>query len=532
MSEMYVRTFNNNFEYNINENTDPCPNEEGKGHGEPQWSDVWHALRYSHHFNYGYWLHIIVVLIIESVMRKLGLFLICFATILITGIAFVALFQLLPVVADVWTPWWAWNVVFGIFLLFSIYFNYVMAVITPAGNPNSKEFIAEEVYAFTADIPDMPTMRNKGVMDSCQKCTAYKPPRVHHCSVCKSCVIKMDHHCPWLNNCVGFGNYRYFFSFLFYVFSATLYIAILLCPHINSNLLKPSDKQMSLIAVGPQPSAHYGHMKEGEFGRFANPILSSQPQVEREGFVGDVVTTIKVMKAIVFPPKEVQAAQAMAESLRAESEEVTEILHEGARRRADAPLPRDIDHSSKVHLQSDDISHSLKPHNSNSADEVVTAEHEQDQEQLHLEKENTGKMNIPEIMRMMRSGGPRETGRSMVIVFAICFAVILSVGILGGFHFYLILKNMTTLEFFIHMRNSPGSKWQNPYNTGTRMGNYRAVFGNVPWYLSLLPSFRKPPPIKVLSYDDFKSMFSKLENTDEIGPNEAKDLYATARELL
>lgn len=43
-----------------------------------------------------------------------------------------------------------------------------------------------------------------------------KPDRWHHCSIWNTWILMMDHHCPWLNNCIGFNNYKYFFNTIFY----------------------------------------------------------------------------------------------------------------------------------------------------------------------------------------------------------------------------------------------------------------------------------------------------------------------------
>jgi palmitoyltransferase len=58
----------------------------------------------------------------------------------------------------------------------------------------------------------------------CRHCHCIKPPRAHHDSISGRCVLDMDHYCPWMNNCIGYANYRYFVLFMAYLFLGTVYV--------------------------------------------------------------------------------------------------------------------------------------------------------------------------------------------------------------------------------------------------------------------------------------------------------------------
>lgn len=44
----------------------------------------------------------------------------------------------------------------------------------------------------------------------------------------------MDHHCPWINNCVGHENYGHFFRFIICVDLACAYVIALLIGRVRA----------------------------------------------------------------------------------------------------------------------------------------------------------------------------------------------------------------------------------------------------------------------------------------------------------
>lgn len=64
----------------------------------------------------------------------------------------------------------------------------------------------------------------------CRQCKLWRPYRCGHCSMCKRCVMRLDHHCVWMGTCIGERNLRFFTAFLVFM-SAAMLLLIALAVH-------------------------------------------------------------------------------------------------------------------------------------------------------------------------------------------------------------------------------------------------------------------------------------------------------------
>ncbi|XP_017059326.1 palmitoyltransferase ZDHHC3 [Drosophila ficusphila] len=108
----------------------------------------------------------------------------------------------------------------------------------------------------------------------CTRCETYRPPRAHHCRICKRCIRRMDHHCPWINNCVGERNQKYFLQFLIYVALLSLYsIALIVgswvwpCEECSQNVIETQLRMIHSVIL---------MLVSALFGLFVTAIMVDQ----------------------------------------------------------------------------------------------------------------------------------------------------------------------------------------------------------------------------------------------------------------
>jgi len=159
----------------------------------------------------------------ECLIRMVGPLFVLLASGLISGVIVIHFKVIIPFYSSYTSFTGVLNTVISAFVAFNIGFNYFMCIFTPPGYSPDVKGINSDQHPVDEPAP----RRGQGFSKYCKSCRKPKPPRSHHCHVCKRCVLRMDHHCPWVCNCVGWGNHKYFVLFLFYLWLGCAYVSFL-----------------------------------------------------------------------------------------------------------------------------------------------------------------------------------------------------------------------------------------------------------------------------------------------------------------
>ncbi|KAF8409570.1 hypothetical protein HHK36_005648 [Tetracentron sinense] len=149
-------------------------------------------------------------------------------------------------------------ITFCVILTVIVLVNLIMvSTIDPGIIPrNNKPSMEEEVGTSHGIRKKMVTVNGVEVkMKYCQICRIFRPPRSCHCAICDNCVEKFDHHCPWVGQCIGLRNYRFYLMFVSSALIFFLYIFAFSCRRINQRMSQTGTGLFGVVRNCPETLA-------------------------------------------------------------------------------------------------------------------------------------------------------------------------------------------------------------------------------------------------------------------------------------
>jgi len=149
-----------------------------------------------------------------------------------------------PEPVDEHDRWLGWIelVVFNFFSLMLVV-SYARCILVHPGT------IPENDSAGTLGKLAAMEMKRTGLRRYCKWCKKYKPDRCHHCRQCRTCILKMDHHCPWIFNCVGYANYKFFVLLLMYSVLACVQVLGTMASTVLHCIMDPATPFVTLLVT-------------------------------------------------------------------------------------------------------------------------------------------------------------------------------------------------------------------------------------------------------------------------------------------
>ncbi|KAJ6232484.1 palmitoyltransferase zdhhc16 [Anaeramoeba flamelloides] len=156
------------------------------------------------------------------VLKVLGIFSILFAFVLIFGVIFTYFKYYFPYLMTMKFPLLLAHLACSLWLSFGVLYSYYKVLRTKPGSVPLGLKTTEQMNRIKQGLSHK--------YRYCKKCDYIKPPRSHHDSVTGKCVLKMDHYCVWINDCVGHYNHKFFLLFLMYLSLGCLYVVLCTLP--------------------------------------------------------------------------------------------------------------------------------------------------------------------------------------------------------------------------------------------------------------------------------------------------------------